>query len=273
MNRPEVPRPPAPMARHRGRYDARTDPVRGDVGSRSRAVDRRSTETAPMSSIWRSTSRSCSRTLGPEMRRDRRGGGGRDPGPGGGRRGPAPTMMRSVPHALVWRGDEHEGSRRDRHALLTLRGTPVLYYGDEIGMAEVAVPRDEDRGPRRHPRLARRARDATPGRDPDAVVGRAERRLHATRGVETVATRSATCRPANVAGQRDDAGSVLHLTPRPDRPASRHRTTYAHGSYAKRSKPLTASGRGAGGAEHLVALNHHGLGRWRWWSVDGRGPV
>src|SRR5206468_7487095 len=31
--------------------------------------------------------------------------------------------------------------------LLTLRGTPTLYYGDEIGMQQVAIPRDQVRDP------------------------------------------------------------------------------------------------------------------------------
>ena len=33
--------------------------------------------------------------------------------------------------------------------LLTLRGTPILYYGDEIGMAEAEVPADRVRRPGR----------------------------------------------------------------------------------------------------------------------------
>ncbi len=44
----------------------------------------------------------------------------------------------------------HDDDRRIRAALvvlLTLRGTPVLYYGDEIGMPEVAVPRDRIKDP------------------------------------------------------------------------------------------------------------------------------
>ena len=31
--------------------------------------------------------------------------------------------------------------------LLTLRGTPTLYYGDEIGMLQVAIARDQVRDP------------------------------------------------------------------------------------------------------------------------------
>ncbi len=32
--------------------------------------------------------------------------------------------------------------------LLTLRGTPTIYYGDEIGMRDVEVPQDRVRDPR-----------------------------------------------------------------------------------------------------------------------------
>jgi alpha-glucosidase len=32
--------------------------------------------------------------------------------------------------------------------LLTLSGTPTLYYGDEIGMADVAIPADQVQDPR-----------------------------------------------------------------------------------------------------------------------------
>lgn len=45
--------------------------------------------------------------------------------------------------------------------LLTLRGTPVLYYGDELGMADVPVPPEQRRDP-----VGTGAFDAGPGRDP-----------------------------------------------------------------------------------------------------------
>jgi alpha-glucosidase len=45
--------------------------------------------------------------------------------------------------------------------LLTLRGTPVLYYGDELGMGDVPVPREQRRDP-----VGTGAFDAGPGRDP-----------------------------------------------------------------------------------------------------------
>ena len=45
--------------------------------------------------------------------------------------------------------------------LLTLRGTPVLYYGDELGMADVPVPPEQRRDP-----VGTGAYDAGDGRDP-----------------------------------------------------------------------------------------------------------
>src|SRR5581483_5170872 len=45
--------------------------------------------------------------------------------------------------------------------LLTLRGTPVLYYGDELGMRDVPVPPAQRRDP-----VGTGPFDAGPGRDP-----------------------------------------------------------------------------------------------------------
>ena len=64
--------------------------------------------------------------------------------------------------------------------LLTLRGTPTLYYGDELGLGDVDDPADQVQDPRelREPGLGL-------GRDPvahaDAVGRLAERRLHQRR--------------------------------------------------------------------------------------------
>lgn len=59
--------------------------------------------------------------------------------------------------------------------LLTLRGTPTIYYGEELGMRDVEIPPDR----RGRPGLARwlrpRARSAA---DANAVVGRGGRRVH-----------------------------------------------------------------------------------------------
>ena len=61
--------------------------------------------------------------------------------------------------AARWAGDRDpdEVARAAAVLLLTLRGTPFLYYGDEIGMRDVAVPRAEIQDPQ-----ARRATPSAP---------------------------------------------------------------------------------------------------------------
>ena len=49
--------------------------------------------------------------------------------------------------ATRWCGGDDRKIRAALVMLLTLRGTPILYYGDEIGMPEVAVARDRIRDP------------------------------------------------------------------------------------------------------------------------------
>jgi alpha-glucosidase len=103
-------------------------------------------------------------------------------------------------------GDE----RRTRLALmilLTLRGTPVLYYGDEIGMAQAEIPEDrvvDPVGLLRDPTRAGRDGARTPmpwTGEPGAGFTRA--------GVEPWLPFGDLS--ANVAAQRADPASVLHL--------------------------------------------------------------
>jgi alpha-glucosidase len=58
--------------------------------------------------------------------------------------------------------------------LLTLRGTPTVYYGDELGLDDAAIPRDRVRDPRelREPGLGRESQRT------DAVGRLAKRRFH-----------------------------------------------------------------------------------------------
>ena len=80
--------------------------------------------------------------------------------------------------------------------LLLLRGTPVLYYGDEIGLEQQDVPEARELDFAGH-------RDGA--RTPMRVVGRAGPRLHRD-GVEPWLP----VRPGpDVASQRDDPDSVL----------------------------------------------------------------
>jgi alpha-glucosidase len=60
-----------------------------------------------------------------------------------------------------WCGGSVERARSALVMLLTLRGTPVLYYGDELGMRDVPVPPQQRRDP-----VGTGAFDAGPGRDP-----------------------------------------------------------------------------------------------------------
>jgi alpha-glucosidase len=85
--------------------------------------------------------------------------------------------------------------------LLTLRGTPFLYYGDEIGMAEVEID------------PARRLDPAPRGRD----GCRTPMQWTAAPGAGFTQDGAPTWLPLgdaaarNVADQREDRGSVLHL--------------------------------------------------------------
>jgi alpha-glucosidase len=120
----------------------------------------------------------------------------------------------------AWHGSSHDAGRfptrwcdDDRRrigaamvTLLTLRGTPILYYGDEIGMAEVAVPPErllDPVGIRRWPEDPGRDRARTPM--PWTPSGGFTRP-----GVEPWLPAGDPV-AANVADQRDDPGSVLHL--------------------------------------------------------------
>ncbi|WP_174296369.1 alpha-amylase family glycosyl hydrolase [Sphingomonas bacterium] len=92
--------------------------------------------------------------------------------------------------------------------LLTLRGTPTIYYGDELGLAGEAVPPDS-------------VRDPQALREPGAAFNRDEARLPMAwdaspgAGFTTgepwlpVSTEATTC---NVATQESDPGSMLSLT-------------------------------------------------------------
>ena len=210
MNRPEV---HDVLRRWRAIADAH-DPPRVLVGEtyvldldRLMPVLRRRRGRAATS---RSTSSSCTPTL--EARRAARRSSRasrrscrRAPGrctraptttPAGSRRaGPATTRARARAALMM---------------LLTLRGTPFLYYGDELGLPDVPT------------RPARRALDPVarrtgdPSRQPrplphaDAVERRARRRVHRRR-TRRRGCRSATSPPATSPPSARDPGSTLHL--------------------------------------------------------------
>ena len=106
-----------------------------------------------------------------------------------------------------WAGDDERRIRVALTILLTLRGTPVLYYGDEIGMAQVDVPGDRIRDP-----VGLRDDRDEPGRD----GARTPMPWTDAPGAGFTAAGVEPWLPfgdlaVNVAAQRADAGSVLHL--------------------------------------------------------------
>jgi alpha-glucosidase len=95
-------------------------------------------------------------------------------------------------------------------ALLTLRGTPTIYYGEEIGMVDVPVPTEDSRDP-----LERR--EPGRGRDPE----RSPMQWDASPNAGFTAPDATPWLPlaedadrVNVAGQAEDPDSILTLTRR-----------------------------------------------------------
>ena len=133
--------------------------------------------------------------------------------------------------------------------LLTLRGTPVLYYGDEIGMAEAEC--------RRSASSTRSGCCATPTArarrraDADAVDARAGRRLHRARRRAVAALR----RPRLSTSPRSarTRAPVLHLV-RDLIGLRRAMPDLAAGAYAQLDAPAGA-GRSGAASRVTVALN------------------
>jgi alpha-glucosidase len=103
-----------------------------------------------------------------------------------------------------WCGDDERKIRLALLVLATLPGAVVLYYGDEIGMANVGVPVDQQRDRMSGP-------DPSGGRD----RGRTPMQWDASAGAGFTSARIQPWLPIgdnaarNVAAQRDDAGSTL----------------------------------------------------------------
>ncbi len=110
--------------------------------------------------------------------------------------------------ATRWAGGNPDKVRVALLMLLTLRGTPVLYQGDEIGLTDVELAHDDILDP-----VGRRFWPAYGGRDPERTP------LPWTSGTNGGFTELGTVPwlrmgdPAacNVADQRQEPGSVLHL--------------------------------------------------------------
>ena len=101
--------------------------------------------------------------------------------------------------------------------LLTLRGTPFLYQGEEIGMRNVPVPAERLQDPlafRLHPNLSR-----DPSRTPMQWARGPGRRLHERRAVAP--DRRGRGRPQRRGAARG-RGVAAPALPRPDRAAQAH---------------------------------------------------
>jgi oligo-1,6-glucosidase/alpha-glucosidase len=136
--------------------------------------------------------------------------------------------------------------------LLTLRGTPTLYQGDELGIGHVEIPPDKVRDPRELRQPGRgHGRDPSPppmawDGAPNAGVSRAEPWLPLH---EDWLTR-------NVAAEERDPRSMLSLT-RALLALRRAEPALAVGGYGPIAAdgPLLAYERRAGGSRLLIALN------------------
>ena len=94
--------------------------------------------------------------------------------------------------------------------LLTLRGTPTLYYGDEIGMHDVPIPPEREQDP-----FGKRVQGLGLGRDPQRTPMQWNASTNAgfcPPGVEPWLPFPADARAVNVAAQNMDPHSVLTLT-------------------------------------------------------------
>jgi alpha-glucosidase len=91
--------------------------------------------------------------------------------------------------------------------LLTLRGTPTMYYGDELGLGEIAIPPDAVQDPweKNEPALGL-------GRDPSRTPFQWDATPHAgfTRGKPWLPL-APSFRSCNVEALRNDSASILRL--------------------------------------------------------------
>jgi alpha-glucosidase len=147
----------------------------------------------------------------------------------------------------VWTGSNHDAGRlvrrwaqgderRARAALamlLTLRGTPFLYYGDEIAMSEPDLDPEQARDP-----VGRRTGDPSRNRDPcrTPMQWTGEDGAGFTRQGARPWLPLGDARACNVADQREDPGSVLRLV-RDLIAVRRERADLHSGAYASLPSP------------------------------------
>jgi alpha-glucosidase len=167
-----------------------------------------------------------------------------------------PTLVLSnhdVPRHASRYDDPLRGEARARSAalmLLTLRGTPFLYYGEEIGMRNVPIPAERLQDPLAftlHPNLSRDPERTPMQWEPGAGAG-------FTRGAPWLPIGDAASR--SVAGQRGDPASLLHLY-RELLALRRAHPALREGSFRRLEAPhdVLAYERRAGEERALVALS------------------
>jgi alpha-glucosidase len=109
--------------------------------------------------------------------------------------------------ATRWAGDDPARARAALMMLLTLRGTPFLYYGDEIGLPEVDLDPAQALDPVPH-RTGDGSRNRDRCRTPMPWTGEPGGGFGARGEPWLPLGDPAAC---NVADQREDPGSTLHL--------------------------------------------------------------
>jgi len=147
------------------------------------------------------------------------------------------------------------GPEADRLAmllLLTLRGTPTLYYGDELGMPDVPVPLERMHDPqaRIDPALSRDPQRSPMLWEPGGGHG------FTAAGVQPWLPFAPGADALSVARQRDDPRSMLSFT-RALLAARRASPALTHGEWAALDAPagVLAYRRWSGGDERVVLLN------------------
>jgi alpha-glucosidase len=122
------------------------------------------------------------------------------------------------PNYVLGNHDEHRiASRRGPDAtrmcmmlLLTLRGTPTVYYGDELGMQDVAIPPEMEQDP-----WGKRVQGFGVGRDPERTPMQWDDSANAGfsgAGIQTWLPVGPDYAQVNVAAQLNDPASMLNFT-------------------------------------------------------------
>jgi len=170
------------------------------------------------------------------------------------------------PNYVLSNHDEHRIPTRLGHArarvamllLLTLRGTPQIYYGDEIGMLDVEIPAERVQDP-----WGKRVVGLGLGRDPERTPMQWDASANAgfaPEGAQTWLPIAPDYATRNVAAQLEDPASMLNFT-RGLLKLRREHAALNHGAYAPLSETpegvfgYTREADDGSGERFLVLLN------------------